>query len=696
MSTKDKVLDRIRKGPHTSEQLKQKTGAGTKKLEKAVAALLEKGQVCERDGVYHLPQQTNDFTSGVVVKLGSGFAFVKPDDGSDDIYVPKAKLGVAFPGDEVMVWVKKSKRHPGKLEGEILRSVKTFDRMVGTVVLLDGRLWLYPDGIADISLQIRKSADGGAKPGEKVACVILERGEAYSDVRVGVVKRFGMADSARQCSKAIVFAAGLDKGFPKDVKEEAKAAASTSIPEAELGRRMDLRDEVIFTIDSASTKDMDDAINLQKWQDGYRLGVHIADVSHYVQAGSKMDKEAFKRGTSIYYADTVIPMLPQQLSNDICSLNPNEDRLAFSCIIELDRNAEVKDYSFHKTLIRSRLKGVYCEVNAVLAGEADEALQEKYAPVLDALHVAKELYEQLLCRRVERGNLEFESEEPDLVLDENGVCVDVKKRTRGISERIIEELMILANTVAARFACEKGFPFLYRVHKKPESQKLEQLASVLNKLGVDSNAGVSAGDRVALSRILENTRGTALEMTVHTAVLRSMTKAYYGTQPIGHYGLGLDDYSHFTSPIRRYPDLMIHRILSDVLEESEQDSRLQLYEPVVEAAAVQASETEKAAVVIERDCDDCYKAEYMLQFVGKWFEGIITAVTNFGFYVGLGNTIEGLVHISTFASGPIEVSDYIELTDTVTGKRYRVGDAIEVQLDGADVSRGHIDLSVAN
>ncbi len=690
MSLRTGLVRELAKGPRTVKQLRSKLGADGKKIQKALKAMEAERQVTNEKGLYALARAAADLVEGRLVKLGRSFGFVQPGDGSADIFVPGHSLLGAMPGDVVRVSPLETPRVPDSREGEVVAIVQPRDLVAGTVQEEGGRLFLVPDNAPDTPLFI--AATAGVKPGDKAAGHIAKRGERHDDIRVDIVQRFGSADSARQCAKAILFAAGLRKGFPDEVKAEGKAVAEAVISQEEAKKRADLRAEPIFTIDAASTKDIDDAISAYETAEGYTLCVHIADVSHFVRPGSKLDEEALARGTSIYYADSVIPMLPASLSNGACSLNPGEDRLAFSCIMNLDHHARLVDYRFMKSIIRSRVKGVYSEINELFAGRETPELKEKYAGVAHALPVMQALYQKLAALRAARGAMEIESDEPKLLLNDEGVCVGVEKRTRGDAERMIEEFMLMANTAAAHLARRKGLPFVYRVHDKPAPDRVEALKQVLEALGMPAKFKGDSPSQAELSALLNASRGGNLEIPVHNAVLRSMAKAVYEPEPKGHYGLALADYAHFTSPIRRYPDLAIHRILSDVAAGQDTEAIKKRYKRFAAEAAKRATETELVAVQTERSCDDCYKAEYMKPFVGQSFDGVIGSVTSFGLYVSLPNTVEGLVRSIELSPHRLELHDGVALVEPKSGKSYKVGQPLRVQVAGADVSKGKVDF----
>ena len=456
---------------------------------------------------------------------------------------------------------------------------------------------------------------------------------------------------------------------------------------------MDLRGIPIFTIDSAETKDIDDAISLRELKDGgYELGVHIADVSHYVLPDSPLDKEAFERATSIYYADKVIPMLPTQLSNGICSLNEGEDRLAFSCLMELDRQGSIRRYNFVKSVIRSRVKGVYKEINALLQDDAEESLKEKYAEVLSQLPVMQQLYEKRLALRQKRGGMDIGTVEAKFILDDNGRCVDIVKRERGVSECMIEEFMLLANQCAANAGRVNRVPFVYRVHEAPDAERMEKLSATLLACGLNAKFKNPVPTQLELAALLDETRDTPIQIPVHTGILRAMQKARYAPQPLGHYGLVLADYAHFTSPIRRYPDLAIHRILTDMLTGRPQERLVRDYNEFATHASEQSSRQEVAAVRIERDVEDLYKAEYMHSHLGEVYTGTVSGVTPRGVFVELENTVEGFIPAAGMCKGEAQVIEGVRLLDPLTGRQWTLGDPVRIRVAGADVALGRVDF----
>lgn len=701
MSMRDKIEHAIQNQPCTVKELKQKFGGergADRKVMEALDELVREAVVCQRQGVFFTVRsgRADKALLCKVVKLGKNFAFVMLEDGTSDIFIPGRFTKGAMPGDDVLVEKFEHPRVEGSDEGAILAILTEKNDLVGTVRRVEGRLRFVPDDCPAITMPLARDCEGGAKDGDKVAVEILNRGSRQEDHRVGVAMRFGSSDEAKRCAKALLYAKDIRTRFPDKVRDEAKKFEGAEVSEKDCEGRMDLRALPIFTIDSAETKDIDDAISLTRTSDGgFELGVHIADVSNYVKPGTELDNEAFSRATSVYYADQVVPMLPKALSNGICSLNENELRLAFSCLMRLDKEGDLTDYRFVKSIIRSRVKGVYSEINALLAGTADAEIKAKYADVIDQLPAMKELYGHRARLRRERGCMDIESGEVKLILDENGRCIDVKKRTSGESESMIEEFMLLANQCAAHFARVKQIPFVYRVHEEPNAEKLERLHALLQACGINDHFAKDVPTPKELSAILEGVRGTPYEQIVNTGMLRCMSKALYEEKPKGHYGLVLKDYAHFTSPIRRYPDLAIHRIMTDMLKGIEKETMILRYTDFAERASKQSSEREVIAMQIERKAEDCYKAEYARRHLGECYEGTISGVTQRGLFIELDNGVEGFVPASSLTPSGTSLTEGVRLTDPASGKTWSLGDKMMITIVRADVNLGKIDFEVA-
>ena len=701
MSLRDKIEHAIQNQPCTVKELKQKFGGergADRKVMEALDELVREAVVCQRQGVFFTVRsgRADKALLCKVVKLGKNFAFVMLEDGTSDIFIPGRFTKGAMPGDDVLVEKFEHPRVEGSDEGAILAILTEKNDLVGTVRRVEGRLRFVPDDCPAITMPLARDCEGGAKDGDKVAVEILNRGNRQEDHRVGVAMRFGSSDEAKRCAKALLYAKDIRTRFPDKVRDEAKKFEGAEVSEKDCEGRMDLRALPIFTIDSAETKDIDDAISLTRTSDGgFELGVHIADVSNYVKPGTELDNEAFSRATSVYYADQVVPMLPKALSNGICSLNENELRLAFSCLMRLDKEGNLTDYRFVKSIIRSRVKGVYSEINALLAGTADAEIKAKYADVIDQLPAMKELYGHRARLRKERGCMDIESGEVKLILDENGRCIDVKKRTSGESESMIEEFMLLANQCAAHFARVKQIPFVYRVHEEPNAEKLERLHALLQACGINDHFAKDVPAPKELSAILEGVRGTPYEQIINTGMLRCMSKALYEEKPKGHYGLVLKDYAHFTSPIRRYPDLAIHRIMTDMLKGTEKETMILRYTDFAERASKQSSEREVIAMQIERKAEDCYKAEYARRHLGECYEGTISGVTQRGLFIELDNGVEGFVPASSLTPSGTSLTEGVRLTDPASGKTWSLGDKMMITIVRADVNLGKIDFEVA-
>lgn len=666
-------------------------------FKRALSELIGEAVVLETKAGYKLAEESGLFRAEVT-RINKNFGFIRKDDGSE-VFVPGKFFLGAMPGDIVLAKTI-PQRNPDKEmpDGEIVEVVReNFKEFTGNAHCENGTWYIYTDNKLKDPIMATECAVS-VHEGDKVLAELTKRGEHHADHRAKITAVFGSSEQAAVCAEAMLYINGVEVDFPNAVLDEARYAEHLGIPEEEKQRRLDLRGEIIFTIDGADTKDIDDAVSVKKLADGWELGVHIADVSYYVKPNSELDKDAFSRGTSIYYANKVVPMLPKELSNGICSLNPNEDRLAFSCIMQLDGEGRLVKYKFSKSVIRSRVKGVYAEINQIFAAKENNTeilpeLSEKYDGLIESLFLMKELAEILTKNKLDRGAPQLETSECKVILDENEVCIDVKARSQGKSELIIEEFMLMANTAAAKTAKEHNIPFVYRVHEDPAPEKITDLietASLLN-LKIPHFTEIKAKH---LSDILSEAKDSPLSPIINNLVLRSMAKAKYSEKPLGHFGLVLKDYAHFTSPIRRYPDLAIHRILTDLCYNKQSEEFMnKRYAGFAHDAAEQSSECELTAMRIERDCTDCYIAEYMHGHLGEEFEGIITSVTEFGFYVELPNTVEGLVMTESLPDGPYEFDGRFSLTQN--GKKaYSIGDRVKVICAAANVPSGKIDFTV--
>lgn len=663
----------------------------SKNFNDAMNELIVSGEIYERRRGF-VRTEVLGYFKAKILRLNRTFGFMEKCDTQEEIFVPGKFLCGAMPGDIVLANYIESRS--GSPEGEVIDILQPAEANLSGIIIEDaGTQYFLPDSMSKTPVRIIPG-DAVYKTGDKVLAQIAFRGRRHAEHKAKIVFSFGSALRASSCSEAIIAESGVVPEFPENVLHEAKKLAAAGVWADDYKDRLDLRDQIIFTIDSAESKDLDDAVSIERTADGYTLGVHIADVSHYVRGNSPLDKEALERGTSIYYADKVIPMLPKELSNGICSLNPDEDRLTFSAIMNLTKDGILKDFKFAKSVIRSRVKGVYSEINSLLDNTADDNIREKYSGLEDTIKIMDELADILISNRKKRGAPEIETTESKLIID-NDICQGVKPRTRGKSEMIIEEFMLTANEAAARLAREKEVPFVYRVHESPSPEKISDLKDGLRRLNVDIPS-FSEAKPVHLAQILENAKDKPVYPVVNMMTLRSMAKAKYEPEPKGHFGLALEDYAHFTSPIRRYPDLAIHRILSDIVNGADKEWLDKRYSGFVQRASQRSTETEIRAMNIERDCEDCYKAEYMQQHIGEVFEGLISSVTEFGFYVELPDTIEGLVHVNSLPEGNYIYDGYFSLADEYSSTTFTVGDRVRVMVAGANVNSGKIDFEIAD
>lgn len=624
-----------------------------------------------------------------LISLSKNFGFARPDSGGDDIFIHGSALQGALVGDRIIVGdIRKDDRGPS---GRVRRIVEHKPaQTTGTVSITDEGIELIPDNAIRYNLRMRERDLNGAKNGDKVMASLEQdyRGDwAYASVK----KVFGSGRTARVCADAIVEQYGIPHVFPQEVLDEAERVGNEPISDEEYAKRLDLRGEPIFTIDSKDAKDLDDAISVKRTDFGYTLGVHIADVSHYVKEGSAIDEEAINRGTSVYFADRVIPMLPEVLSNGACSLNAGTDKLAFSALIELDKEGRITKYDFKKTIINSKVRGVYSEVNEILDGTASEEILNKYAPVMESLMSAKELADILKANSAARGTMELDSGESKFILDENGICIDIMPRVSGEAEQLIEQMMVTANIAAAKFSLDHKLPFLYRVHGTPDPKRVEELVTLLQLVGVPYKEIVKPNPETQdFAAILDRVRGLPCETLVSQRLLRTMEKARYSTEETGHFGLALSDYSHYTSPIRRYPDTSIHRVLSAFVEGMPAEEVRRRYAQFCETSATESSRNEIRALIAERDAEDCYMAEYMSQHIGEHFEGTVSGVTMRGVFVRLENSVEGFVSLDAF-EGEDFVYDGL-ITQRSPKRELTIGTPLPIIVASAYVATGKVDF----
>lgn len=680
--------------PLTADELADSLGIPDKErpaLRTLLAKLEEEGAVIRTRAQRYAAPERLDLAVGTLQGHSRGFGYLIPDRPEfADVYISAEGMNGAMDGDRIIARIQR--RSQGRSpEGEIIRILRRARKTIVGRLDRDGSLqFVHPDEKRiNYDILVARGDLHGARDGDKVVVELVR----YPDGRRGpegrVVERIGRAGEPGVDITSIIRKYELPEQFPKAVLDEA-AAISDEIPAAELERRADLRDTRIVTIDGADAKDLDDAVSLERNDDGgWRLGVHIADVSHYVHEGSALDSEARDRGTSVYLLDRVVPMLPPHLSNGICSLNPNVDRLTMSVIMDIDRSGHVMSYSIMRSVIKTHRRMTYDEVNELLAGEGDRSLRE-LAPWFREM---RELAEVLGARRHERGAIDFDFAEEKIVLDHTGWPVEVEKIVRGAAERIIEEFMIIANeTVAKRFAT-LGVPFVYRIHERPAADRLEALNEFLGHFGLYLK-GVSDLKPKALQTILKRVEGRPEAHLINTVVLRSLRQAIYFEENLGHFGLASECYTHFTSPIRRYPDLTIHRIIGELLDSGRMaEKRFEKLEKLVPLIARQSSERERGAAEAEREVADLKKVEYMADQIGATFDGIIAGVTAFGLFVELPNGIQGLVHVSNLTDDYYHYDEKAyALIGERTGRRYRIGDQMPVVVANINIDERTIDF----
>lgn len=650
---------------------------------------LERGGRLERrkNGAFAIAAESTML--GRLMSLSRGFGFARLDDGSGDCFIAGRNLHGALPGDTVRL-LPGPKDERG-ISGEVVCIVEKGARLYSGRLSENeyGVLQIEPDGFFRYPLEISRSsvASTGAKLGDKVRFSAEWDGR---EVAAEIITSYGSADSARVCADALIDSYGIPSAFDAEVLADAAAKSAQPLDAAVLAGRRDLRGLPILTIDGSDAKDLDDAVSLEKIDGGWRLGVHIADVSHYVTPGSPVDAEAYRRGTSVYFADRVIPMLPETLSNGACSLYAGEDRLTMTAMLDFDENGEYRRSEIFPSVIRSCVRGVYSEVNDLFMGSAEESVKQKYAGVLPMLLSMRELAARLREKAAARGVLELSSAEARFLLDGQGHPVAVYPRISGEAEGMIEQFMIAANVAVARFGREQGLPFLYRVHERPSAEKLEVLADTARRLGFTVTFSPEQATPSELQELLGQAKDTPYARLISTGVLRSMAKAHYSETPIGHYGLALSDYCHFTSPIRRYPDLVVHRMLALLDAGTDKEEIRQKYAPSMPQTAEETSRCEVRAMSAERDCEACYMAEYMAGFLGRTFTGTISGVSDFGVYVELPNTAEGMVRLESLPEEGLTFDGAASLRDPLGRARYTVGDKMDIVVAACDVSAGRI------
>jgi ribonuclease R len=700
---KDRIAEFIREKaykPMTFEELAEALGYGERQLgalRKTLAEMESAGEIIRtRTERYGAPERMN-LAVGRLQGHPKGFGFLIPDRaGIEDVFIGREGLNGAWHGDRVIVRLSPPTRADGRMEGEVIRIlVRANQRVVGTYDATRHMGFVSPDDrrlTEDIF--IPKGATNGARHGEKVVVQVVHWGDSRRNAEGRIVERLGMKGEVGVDILSVIRKHGLPEVFPPRVLAEAESIPSEVTPEAihEPGR-VDLRDWTIVTIDGEDAKDLDDAVSVEQLGEGrWRLGVHIADVAYYVKEGSALDQEAYKRGTSVYLADRVIPMLPPRLSNGICSLNPHVERLTLSCVMEINREGMVVKYEIFPSVIRTTARMTYSKVNQILDG--DPAAIEEYRSLVPLFLEMRALMEVLKRKRDRRGAIDFDLPEAKVKLNEQGWPVEIRRIDRGLGERIIEEFMLVANETVAEHLLRYEAPTLYRVHEEPATDKLVGLKDFLGLFGYTLR--LPRDGKVTPKQFQEVThwaQGRTEENLINHVLLRTMKQAVYSERCLGHFGLAADYYCHFTSPIRRYPDLIVHRTLRALMAGELTERLRSRWDKKMPEMGRHTSERERAAMEAERETVELKKAEFMSDKVGEAFEGIISGVTQFGFFVQLPNTVEGLVHVSTLTDDYYHFHDRIyALVGERTRRRFRLGDRVVVTLRHVDVETRQIDF----
>ncbi len=701
--TKEQILEYMRNKSYKPLNIKELEEVfaieGTAQFKSFVKLLnnLEKsGEIVRtRTNNYGLPERMN-LLRGRLQGHAKGFGFLIPDDKNEvDVYIAEKDMNGAMNGDHVLVRLN-SKKTDARPEGVIIRILTRAnieivgrydgDEQYGFVIPDDKRI--------SRDIFIPRGQMKGAVEGSKVVVRINKYGDARKNCEGEVIEVLGHRNDPGVDILSIIRKYALPEEFSTKVLNEANALPD-SISATELAKRQDLREKVIFTIDGADAKDLDDAISIERIGDGYQLGVHIADVAHYVKEKSELDLEAYERGASVYLVDRVIPMLPPRLSNGICSLHPGEDRLTITCLMDFTEDGTVSSHKIFKSVIRSHKRMTYENVRKILVDQDAEASAE-YEGYVERLELMQDLALKLRGKRIERGALDFDFDEIKIIVDEVGKPTDILRVERSIAEQIIEEFMLVANETVAQHYYGLQIPFLYRVHEDPDPDKLMAFAEFLSTLGYRAKGLTTDTHPRVLQQILKRIVGTPEETIISTILLRSMKQARYYHEPLGHFGLSTKYYSHFTSPIRRYPDLQIHRIIGELLDKGRlTGGRIKFLQETLPEVAEHASERERIAIDAERETDDLKKAEYMLDKIGEEFEGIISSVTSFGMFVELENLVEGLVHVSYLTDDYYRYNDKLHaLVGERTAKVYRIGDIVNVRVVKVNIDDYKIDFEL--
>ena len=638
---------------------------------------------------YMLMENTKTLKCGILHINKNGNGFVEIGNKQPDIFIKSEYLNGAINNDFVEIdFFSKN----GEIEGKVLKVLKRdLHQIVGEIIKLKNKLTFKPDDEKlNIIVKLTKESSKQCVEGHKVLVEVVK--EISTRTFIGkVIKIVGHKNDPGVDIICIALKHGIEIDFNENVKEELKNIPNI-VSEDELKNRKNLTNKIIFTIDGDDTKDIDDAISLEKEDNKYILGVHIADVSHYVKVGTSLYESAYARGTSSYLADTVIPMLPHQLSNGICSLNPEEIRLTLTCEMTINENGKIIDYDIYPSYIKSRKQMTYKNVNKIIM---EDEVVEGYEPYVDILKEMNKLAKILRKEKESRGYIDFGLDEAKIVQDETGKAIDVVKRVQLDGEKLIEDFMIAANETVATHINNMDLPFIYRVHDLPNSEKIEDFKNLLNQMGYHITSNINNITPLTMQHILNELRDKKEFSILSDMLLRSMKKAIYSTNNIGHFGLALKNYTHFTSPIRRFPDLTVHRLLRTYLFEKRIDlETINFNQKYLIDVAANSSEMEVASIEAEREVLEMKSAEYMENRIGRTYKGIISGVTNFGIFVELENLIQGLVHISTLKGHFTYVPELLSLVRADKKVKYRIGDEVEIIVVGANKENSTIDFEI--
>ena len=635
---------------------------------------------------------------GTFIGHPKGFGFVEIEGQDEDIFIPESDTGTAMHQDKVRIIIRDDKKEGKRQEGVVVKVLERgMPEIVGTYQLNRDFGFVISDNpkfSKDIFIPRKEAA--GIKNGDKVIAVITDYGSGNKNPEGKIKENLGNIRTPGTDILAIVKSFGIPSEFPEKVMKQAQRVPD-HVLDADRDGRLDLRHLQTVTIDGKDAKDLDDAISLTKEGDIYHLGVHIADVSNYVQYNSALDREALKRGTSVYLADRVVPMLPERLSNGICSLNQGEDRLALSCLMDINEKGKVVSHQIAETVINVNERMCYTDVKNILE-DTDEEAKKRYDALIPMFFMMKELSGILRNSRHHRGSIDFDFPESKIILNAAGKAIDVKPYEANVATKIIEDFMLMANETVAQEYCTEEIPFVYRTHDNPDPEKVESLLTLLHNQGVKIQKAKEEITPKEIQQIIESIEGLPNEAMISRLVLRSMKQAKYTTECSGHFGLAAKYYCHFTSPIRRYPDLQIHRIIKDNLRgRLMREGRTEHYAEILDEVARQSSVCERRADEAERESDKLKKAEYMSYHLGEEFEGIISGVTGWGLYVELPNTVEGLVHVNTLRDDYyVFDQESYELRGEMTKKVYKLGDKVRVRVAEADKMLKTVDFELVS